>query len=177
MLEIKMCDHSHKPWIFVLTTKRRSHEIDKRSPVLVKPSQVRNYIVPVYPPPPPPQKKKKKYIYIYRQGQRQGVCLGGGGKIAKKMSRCASHTIFRQPWKVAQQGGTGGGGGGNPTHISPRLQKISHTHFVMEYRTGIMAMTDWDDKQKKPKKNRGQLPPCPPPPLAPPLYTGPCRDQ
>ena len=44
MLEIKMCDHctNHEYFFLTTITERRSHEIDKRSPVLVKPSQVQN---------------------------------------------------------------------------------------------------------------------------------------
>ena len=73
MLEIKMCDYCTNHEYFCLTT-RRNHEIDKRSPVLVKPSQVRNHIVPVYPHPPPPQKK------MYRARDQYSLV-----KVARKL--------------------------------------------------------------------------------------------
>ena len=139
MLEIKMCDHCTNHEYFLKTTKRRSHEIDKCRPVLVKPSQVRNYIIPVYPPPPP--KKKEEEIYTYRQGRRQAVCLGGGGG-----GNCKNVSLLlREPYnfspalKESLSGGSGGrGGGGYPYTFPPppTSKNIPHT-----FRNGVRVLS------------------------------------
>ena len=79
---------------------------------------------------------------IYMQGRRQGVCLGGA-KLHK----------FMPALKKSLSGG-GGGGGDSDTFFFPTSKIFPHT-----FRMGtIMAMTDWDDKQKKRKKEKKRKP-------------------